>query len=576
MTIRRAMGAALRSAAALGLAAATALSIAPAAVAAEPGGGTTTTPHRLVLGDDTFGQTGSGLPAGSLLAEPALVLQPSGEPFVTLSASAEHGLGIDSDGTVWAWGENTYGALGRSPEELPRSLEPVEVEKLPDVPFLEVAAGEEWSAALTTDGRVYAWGWGASGQLGNGTTTGTGEANPDPVRVAFPDELSVQSIQAGALFGAAHLVDGAVWTWGDNAYGQLGGGPSVPVVRNVPGPVMLPEDVDVFAQISVASISMTAVTNSGQLYGWGSNLFGNIAVGAFDGADAAPDLVDRPTAAHMPDGVGFLATKVEDSVGFGIGYDDRLWVWGSNDAGLFGDEGAAPDRTHPEPVSFPEGVVPTGQVGCSVLACAALARDGRVFVWGDRQAGWFGADVAPGLAGKTVVPYTEAHPVSRLYVGADNPFMTATAETPRIATDSLKPAKLREEYTDRILTGGTPRVTTSVVAGALPEGFHLGAGGELSGRAEKAGEYDFTVRASSAAGAVEHAYRLRVEAHPEPPHHGGDHGDDHGGGRGSDHELAATGAADGSSVAALGAAGVAAAAGGLLAWAAGRGRRRRA
>jgi alpha-tubulin suppressor-like RCC1 family protein len=578
MTIRRATGAELRKAVALGLTAALALASAPAAGAAEPGGGTTPTPHQLVFGYDTSGQTATGAPAGSLLAEPSLVLQPSGEPFVTLSTTSEHGLGIDTAGAVWAWGENTYGALGRSPAELPSSIEPVRVGKLPDVRFLEVAAGEAWSAALTDDGRVFTWGWGASGQLGNGTTTGTDEANPDPVRVAFPDGRPVQSIQAGELFGAAHLTDGTVWTWGDNVYGQLGGGPDVPIIRNVPGPVMLPENVDVFAQISVASISMTAVTNGGSLYGWGSNVNGNIAVGSFSGEGGAlPDIVDRPTASHLPEGVTFLATKVEDFVGFGIGDDDRLWVWGSNEAGLFGDGGAAPDRTHPEPVAWPDGAEATGQVGCSELACAALARDGRVFVWGDRASGWFGSDTTAGVAGKTVVPFTEALPVSHLYVGTDNPFVIATAELPRIAAEALAPARQHEEYSARIGTSGTPLVSTAVVAGALPDGLHLGAGGELRGTPKASGEHEFTVRATSVAGTVEHVFRLRVE--PAAPHHDGGHGGgedkgeggDKGGHHDGEHELAATGAvADGRS-AALGLLGALALLGGVLAVGARRG-----
>lgn len=482
------------------------------------------TQHLLTWGYSAWGQTGTGVPSGpdALLPEPALVATAPGIDLTSVSSSPDHALGVTEEGAVWAWGQNTYGALGEDPAVLPQSLVPVPVTALPEGRYIEVAAGEEWSAALRDDGAVFAWGWGASGQLGNHTITPDQQANPTPVRVQFPDEVQVVSIQAGALFGVAETGGGAVWTWGDNAYGQLGGGPSVPVIRDHPGQVLMPEDVDVFAQVSVASISVGALTEDGQLYGWGSNINGNLALGEFAGRSADPDKVDRPTLGHMPDGVDYQTLTTADFAGFAFAPDGTAYAWGSNEAGLFADGGAAPDRTHPEPIDLPGDVTPS--LGCAELSCAVLTESGAVYVWGDSDSGWFGGEPGSDIREPEVVPYTLAHPASRLRVEADNPFILATADAPTILTDSLRPATVGEHYSERIATGGTPVVGTSIADGALPDGLRLGDGGTIEGEPTVAGEYRFTLRASSAAGVVDRVLTLRVEDHGAGP--GGHRGDD--------------------------------------------------
>ncbi|WP_378145493.1 RCC1 domain-containing protein [Cnuibacter sp. UC19_7] len=508
MDVARAVSRTAKSAAAVGAVMLATVLVAPAhasqSVAADDG----PSQHMLTWGYSTWGQTGTGVPNDTLLTEPTLVATAPGIHLATISSSGDHALGVTVDGAVWAWGQNTYGALGQDPAALPESLVPVPVTSLPAGRYIEVAAGEDWSAALRDDGAVFAWGWGASGQLGNHTVTPEDQANPTPVRVEFPDGVLIQSIQAGALFGVAETPGGFIWTWGDNIYGQLGGGPSVPVIRDHPGQVVMPENVDSFAQVSVSSISVGAITLDGQLYGWGSNLDGNLAVGEFQGGSASPDEVDRPTLAHMPDGVDYEGVAIEDFVGFGFTEDGTIYVWGSNEAGLFADGGAAPDRTHPEPIDLPAGATP--QLGCAALSCAVRTDEGAVYVWGDSQSGWFGTTAGPEIRLPEVVPYTQTHPVTGLQVDADNPFILAGADAPALVTESLRVASVGEHYSERIATGGTPLVATSILDGTLPVGVHF-TDGTLEGEPTAAGEYRFTVRASSPAGVADRVYTLRVD-----------------------------------------------------------------
>src|SRR5439155_4000777 len=69
--------------------------------------------------------------------------------------------GAFAQGTVWGWGDNTFGQTSTS-----NSATPTPIAGLTDV--VAVAAGLRHSLALKSDGTVWAWGLNANGQLGNG------------------------------------------------------------------------------------------------------------------------------------------------------------------------------------------------------------------------------------------------------------------------------------------------------------------------------------------------------------------------------------------------------------------------
>lgn len=81
-----------------------------------------------------------------------------------------------------------------------------------------LGAGDAFSHALRSDGTLWAWGSNTYGQLGDGTTT----QRPSPVQVPF---TGVVSIAGGYLHALAVRSDGTLWSWGTNAHGQLGNDP---------------------------------------------------------------------------------------------------------------------------------------------------------------------------------------------------------------------------------------------------------------------------------------------------------------------------------------------------------------
>lgn len=146
---------------------------------------------------------------------PAQITGVSG--VTAIAAGAEHVLALKGDGTVWAWGLNEFGQCGDDPAKESTKTAPFQVPGLSGI--TAIAAGARQSMALKSDGSVWMWGQGTSGQLGNGSTN---PINPTPAQIS--GFTGVVAISTGRLHSLALKGDGTVWAWGDNGLGQLGDG----------------------------------------------------------------------------------------------------------------------------------------------------------------------------------------------------------------------------------------------------------------------------------------------------------------------------------------------------------------
>ncbi|KPA15359.1 BNR repeat-containing protein, partial [Candidatus Magnetomorum sp. HK-1] len=142
------------------------------------------------------------------------------EDVIAIAAGDRHSLALKSDGSVWAWGGNTYGELGQDSITQSYFMAPVQVKGINASGFLsgiiEIAAGYQHNLALKSNGTVVAWGFNNNSQLGDYSATD----KYSPVLVS--DLTNVQTIEAGGLHSIAVKRDGTVWTWGYNGSGQLG------------------------------------------------------------------------------------------------------------------------------------------------------------------------------------------------------------------------------------------------------------------------------------------------------------------------------------------------------------------
>ena len=128
-------------------------------------------------------------------------------------------LALDVRGRVWALGANSYGQLGNG-SWTASATRPVELANFAGENHVikDIAAGNQTSAALTDDGKLYTWGYNGNGQLG------LGHWSYKNTPVAVEGLKPMTAISAGYNDIAAIQLNGTVWMSGDNGAGQLGDG----------------------------------------------------------------------------------------------------------------------------------------------------------------------------------------------------------------------------------------------------------------------------------------------------------------------------------------------------------------
>lgn len=183
---------------------------------------------------------------------------------------------LKSDHTVWTWGNNSNGQLGNNstnPSSVPvQVLAPNAVDNLTNI--TAIAAGKLHTLALKDDGTVWAWGINTYGQLGNGNNT----QSLIPVQVS--GAINIVQIAAGLYTSSAVAADGSIWTWGLNTNGSLG--INSQTNSNIPVQVHGVGDVGTLANIAAVGAGnyhMLARSNSGTTYAWGFNDSGQLGIG---------------------------------------------------------------------------------------------------------------------------------------------------------------------------------------------------------------------------------------------------------------------------------------------------------
>ncbi|MCZ0980273.1 hypothetical protein O1L60_18240 [Streptomyces diastatochromogenes] len=243
------------------------------------GGGGATSGYGLALLTDrtvqSWGANGSGqLGDGSVFSHnaPGQVVNLSSARDI--AAGGWHSLALLDDQTVVAWGRNNYGQLGNGTNA--DSSVPVRVEGLNKV--IAIAGGLNHNLALREDGTVWAWGYNVNGQLGDGTS----DSRNVPAPVGGLTGVSLIAAGANhnlALVGPAGS-GGVVMAWGYNATGQLGDNSTINRLTPVKTQDSWTGEVSRIAAGCNHSLAVTGSDNV--LHAWGQNTSGQVGDGTTD------------------------------------------------------------------------------------------------------------------------------------------------------------------------------------------------------------------------------------------------------------------------------------------------------
>ncbi len=290
-------------------------------------------------GSNSAGQLGYATPSdcGSAGNSPCGRLPapvPGVASVVAIAAGTEHVLALRSDGTVLAWGGNSHGQLGDPSLAGGARTTPTVIPNLTDV--VSIAAGSAHSVAITRDGGVFVFGNNQYGQLGTGAVDTA--AHPSPTRISNLDGLTAASANYTVYIARKN---GAVAAWGQNQNGQAGIGVAgaalapTPIVAGASWGGALPA----IGQVAGDGFVGLVLARSGNEIGaFGLGSLGQLGLGTTAAGDR--DLANRDTAHRvaLPAGIGSIIEIEVGAGGPGFALTDRgeLYGWGWSFQGSLG------------------------------------------------------------------------------------------------------------------------------------------------------------------------------------------------------------------------------------------------
>ena len=368
-------------------------------------------------GYNDFGQLGVGDKGQHL--SPAAV---GGTGWADVAPGPLDCVAIKDDGSLWGWGYNVNGQIGLPPDYVDHNS-PARVGTATS--WKDVACGAYHTIAVTTDDKFAACGGNQYGQLGLGY----------PQYRSSPEQMGTVAgwaqIDASLTHAAGVRTDGTLWTWGYNGNGQLGyeGGTGAPA--------QIGFDSD-WTSASAGAYTdggfTAALKTNGTLWTWGDNAAGQLGLG---------DLVERHVPTQVGTDADWKSVACSDGTGsrgrtddahpdytlddhvLALKNDGSLWAWGANDFGQLGDGTMSASSTPLRVGSDNDWAA----IAVGDDFSAALKTDGSLWTWGHGQFGQLGQGGTPGASTMTLVPtrgtVAETFKAFACGSGRDSSFMLA-------------------------------------------------------------------------------------------------------------------------------------------------------
>jgi len=309
-------------------------------------------PHQVIFEQEETTEDGETAESGKITEEIKIIQVVSGE---------NHSAALDSQGNVWLWGRNNYYQLGVS--GLSYSATPIKLTGIPKV--TRIASGNNSIMVVTENNKLYAWGQNAYGELG------TGEYSNKTLPTVIDGVHDVLDIKGGKSHYILLKTNGDIYTVGSNLYSQLGMDLGEKTRINTFEKVDLPLKI---GSISAGWTSNMAVTLDGQVYAWGQNIYGNLGNGTKENIllptklDNVKNIVDAS--------VGKVHTILRD-------FNGEIYLAGTNLYGQLGNATTNNNYTFTKNTRI-EDIL---RISAGNTYSVVMKEDGQVWAWGDYNHG---------------------------------------------------------------------------------------------------------------------------------------------------------------------------------------------
>jgi prepilin-type N-terminal cleavage/methylation domain-containing protein len=305
----------------------------------------------------------------------------SGKTIKKVYAQSNSTCVIASDDKVYCWGLGSFGRLGNgstSDSSVPVAVNTAGVLSGKIIDQILMSGGA--ICALATDGRVYCWGYGTAGLLGHGSMADSSV----PVAVTTSGVLSGKTIKKLITIGSSAIcalsTDGGVYCWGSGGFSQLGNGStsnsSVPVAVTTSGVLSGKTIKDIEAGEGSHACVIASDNNA---YCWGYGTSGQLG----NGSSSTSSVPVAVTTSGVLSGKTIKKLAVGGSSACAIASDDNVYCWGSGGNGKLGNGSTSNSSV---PVAVTTSGVLSGKTIKKILSgddhYCAVASDNKVYCWG--------------------------------------------------------------------------------------------------------------------------------------------------------------------------------------------------
>jgi uncharacterized repeat protein (TIGR02543 family) len=336
----------------------------------------------------------------------------SQEKIISLSFGRSSSSAISSNGRVFAWGINNFGQLGdgttndkATPIEITSSFSLGAEDKIiyTSLGGTSYTHNTNQSSAISSTGRIFTWGKNDFGQLGDGTTTNRTVPTEITSRFSLATGDKIVAVSLGGSHSAVVSSFGRVFSWGQNGSGRLGDGTTTN--RTVPTEITSRFNLaigDKILSISLGDDHSSAMSSNGRVFTWGANSVGQLGDDTTTQRNIPTEITSR-----------FSLTAGDKIVAISLGYINssaisstgRVFTWGNNSSsGRLGD-GNTTDRIIPTEITSRFSLAAGDKIVATSLGSShssAISSTGRVFTWGVNSVGQLGDNTTGSSNNKSI------------------------------------------------------------------------------------------------------------------------------------------------------------------------------
>jgi len=317
--------------------------------------------------------TGLGTDSGNTLTPTQVG---SANNWAQVSAGGSTTAAITTTGELWAWGDNSSGAVGVPSVGNQRNT-PIQVGTATN--WATVDGGNGHFLALTTTGELWAWGLNFNRQLGLGVNESSIGV---PTRVGSASDWAWIAAAGNASY--AIKTNGELYSWGLSSFGGIGLGNTNQV--NTPTRIGSASN---WAKVFGADNHAFAIKTNGELWCWGLNTDGRTGLG-----------INNSNATLSPTRVGSATNWAKVSTRFShslaLTSTGELWAWGTNGNGQLGRGNTTTPQTSPLRIG---SATNWQEIAAGNSHSLAINSAGELYAWGLNSNGQLGR-------GNTTTPQT--------------------------------------------------------------------------------------------------------------------------------------------------------------------------